>query len=101
MLPNCSGFYKEGKVTISAGLCYFHQDFLVKHRKTVLFTSNTIKVENEFSKGEIIVAWKKWRQVPMKTSVKRWNRRSPKPTILIKNKSSLIFYSILSVNLLG
>ena len=55
MLPNCSGFYKEGKVTISAGLCYFHQDFLVKHRKTVLFTSNT-KVENKFSKGEIISA---------------------------------------------
>ena len=48
MLPNCSGFYKEGKVTISAGLCYFHQDFLVKHRKTVLFTSNT-KVENKNS----------------------------------------------------
>ena len=54
MLPNCSGFYKEGKVTNSAGLCYFYQDFLVKHRKTVLFTSNT-KVENIFSKGEIIV----------------------------------------------
>ena len=100
MLSNCSGFYKEGKVTISAGLCYFHQDFLVKHRKTVLFTSNT-KVENKFSKGEIISAWKKWRQVPMKNSVKRWNRRGPKPTILIKNKSSVIFCSILSVNLLG
>ena len=55
MLPNCSGFYKEGKVTISAGLCYFHQDFLVKHWKTMLFTSNT-KVENKFSKGEIIAA---------------------------------------------
>ena len=55
MLPNCSGFYKEGKVTISAGLCYFHQDFLVKHRKTMLFSSNT-KVENKFSKGEIIAA---------------------------------------------
>ena len=24
MPPNCSGFYKEGKVTILAGLRYFH-----------------------------------------------------------------------------
>ena len=51
MPPNCSGFYKEGKVTISAGLRNFHYDVRVKDRKTALFTSNTI-AENKSSKGE-------------------------------------------------
>ena len=50
MPPNCSGF-KEGKVKISAVLRKLHYDVWVKHRKTVLFTSNT-KLENKFSKGE-------------------------------------------------
>ena len=50
MPPNCSDF-KEGKVKISAGLCKFHSDVWVKHKKTVLFTSNT-KLENKFSKDE-------------------------------------------------
>ena len=40
-------------------------------------------------------------QVPVKNSVKQLNRRGPKPIVLIKNKSSLIFFSVLSVNLLG
>ena len=40
-------------------------------------------------------------QVPVKNSVKQWNRRGPKPIVLIKNKSSLIFFPVLSVNLLG
>ena len=47
---NCSGF-KQGKVKISAGLRKLHKDVWVKHRKTVLFTSNT-KPENKCSKGE-------------------------------------------------
>ena len=40
-------------------------------------------------------------QIPVKNSVKQWNRHHPKPIVLIKNKSPWIFFSILSVNLLG
>ena len=86
MPPNCSGF-KEGKVKVSAGSRKFHSDVWVKYRKTVLFTSNT-KLENK---------------VAVKNYVKQWNRHSHKPIVLhvIKNEPSLIFFSILSVNLLG
>ena len=40
------------------------------------------------------------RQIEL-NSVKQWNCRGPKPIVLIKNKSSLILFSTLSVNLLG
>ena len=40
MLPNISGF-KEGKAKILAGLRNFHEDGWVKHRKPLVFTSNT------------------------------------------------------------
>ena len=86
MPPNCSGF-KEGKVKISAGSRKLHSDVWVKYRETVLFTSNT-KLENK---------------VAVKNYVKQWNHHGHKPIVLhvIKNKSSLIFFSILLVNLLG
>ena len=38
-------------------------------------------------------------QVPMKNTVKHWNCCGRKPIVLIKNKSSLIFFSTLLVNL--
>ena len=40
-------------------------------------------------------------QVPVKNSMEQWNRRGSKPIVFEKNKSSLIFFSLLSVNLLG
>ena len=95
---NISGF-KEGKVKTSAGLRKFHYDVWVKHRKNLLFTSNTKSWKYIFKRW-INVAWNKWRSLRGRSnsSTVQNFRDTVKPP---RPQPCLIFYSILSVNLLG